>query len=236
MTLTFRPVDKSTLPDFEAFFTSPGAPKYCWCMVWRRSAAEAKHHDPASRKRQMWTRVGDGVPVGLLAYDAGKPIAWVSIAPRGTYRNLGGPEAEPGEAIWSLVCFFVTRKRRGEGLTRALIAAAVEHARENGATVVEAYPIPPDAPSYRFMGFVPVFEAAGFTEVGRAGMRRHVMRYRLASPASPEDGRRPRSAPRAQPDSARVDRRRSRARTAARRRRSGAAARRRRRGSLVDLG
>lgn len=33
----------------------------------------------------------------------------------------------------------------------------------------------PDSPSYRFMGFVPVFEKAGFREVGRAGTRRHVM-------------------------------------------------------------
>ena len=49
-------------------------------------------------------------------------------------------------------------------------------ARAKGATVVEAYPVAPDSPSYRFMGFVPVFEAAGFREVGRAGIRGHVMR------------------------------------------------------------
>jgi hypothetical protein len=44
---------------------------------------------------------------------------------------------------------------------------------------VEAYPVDEAAPSYRFMGFVPVFAAAGFTEVGRAGTRRHVMRLNL---------------------------------------------------------
>ena len=32
-----RPVTKATRADFEAFFSSPGAPKYCWCMVWRRT-------------------------------------------------------------------------------------------------------------------------------------------------------------------------------------------------------
>jgi hypothetical protein len=46
--------------------------------------------------------------------------------------------------------------------------------------MVEAYPVAPDAPSYRFMGFVPVFEEAGFAEVGRAGTRRHVMRLSLS--------------------------------------------------------
>jgi len=181
--LTFRPVDASTLSDFEAFFGTPGAPKFCWCMVWRRTSAEAKANDTANRKRQMLARIGDGVPVGLLAYDGGDPVAWVSIAPRDTYRNLGGPPAAPGEIVWSLVCFFVTGKRRGQGLTRALIAAAVDHARANGATVVEAYPVDPDAPSYRFMGFVPVFAEAGFTGHGMAGKRRHVMRYSLAPAA-----------------------------------------------------
>ena len=34
-------------------------------------------------------------------------------------------------------------------------------------------------PSYRFCGFVPVFAAHGFSEAGRAGLRRHVMRRLL---------------------------------------------------------
>jgi hypothetical protein len=60
-----------------------------------------------------------------------------------------------------------------------LLDAAVEHARERGAAVVEAYPVDPDSPSYRFMGFVETFDDAGFREVGRAGKRRHVMRLEL---------------------------------------------------------
>jgi GNAT superfamily N-acetyltransferase len=177
--LTFRPVDKATWGDFVSFFESPGAPKYCWCMAWRRTPEEDKHQDGADRKRQMKGRVDRGVPVGLLGYDAGKPVAWVSIAPRETYRKLGGPEAQPDETIWSLACFFVPRALRGQGLTRRLIAAAVKHAHDNGATIVEAYPVNAASPSYRFMGFVPVFAAAGFAEIGRAGSRRHVMRLIL---------------------------------------------------------
>nr|PZN92019.1 MAG: acetyltransferase [bacterium] len=44
---------------------------------------------------------------------------------------------------------------------------------------MEFHPVDPDSPSYRFMGFVRFFEAAGFREVGRAGSRRHVMRLDL---------------------------------------------------------
>jgi len=177
--LTFRAVTPATRADFERLFGSPGAPHYCWCMVWRRTPEEAKHHDAPDRKRQMMRRIAAEMPVGLLAYTDGEPSGWVSIAPRETYRNLGGPPAKAGEAIWSLVCFFVPRRLRGQGTVHRLIAAAVAHARASGATVVEAYPVDAAAPSYRFMGFVSVFNDAGFVEVGLAGTRRHVMRLKL---------------------------------------------------------
>jgi GNAT superfamily N-acetyltransferase len=176
-------VTTATLADFERLFSAPGAPKYCWCMVWRRTAEEAKHHDGPSRKRQMMKRITAGIPVGLIACRGDEPVAWVSIAPRDTYRNLGGPPAAAGEVIWSIVCFFVPRRLRGEGIVHRLIAAAVDHARCQGATVVEAYPVEEAAPSYRFMGFVSTFAAAGFRQVGPAGTRRHVMR--LAVTAAP---------------------------------------------------
>jgi GNAT superfamily N-acetyltransferase len=177
--LEFRPVTSANVDAFERFFSAPGAPKHCWCMVWRRTAAEAKLQAPADRKRMVLERIADGTPVGLLAYREDEVVGWVSIAPRETHRALGGPSAEPGEVVWSLVCFFVPRRLRGEGLVRKLLAGAVEHARQNGATTVEAYPVDPDSPSFRFMGFVPVFAEAGFRELGMTGTRRHVMRLEL---------------------------------------------------------
>jgi len=177
--LSFKPVDRSTWGDFESLFNGPGGPKFCWCMVWRATPEEGRGTSGVVRHEQMLERIERGVPVGLLAYDGATPVAWVSIAPRETYRRLGGPAAEPGETIWSLACMFTPRKRRGQGMAHRLIAAAAEHARREGATVLEAYPVADDAPSYRFMGFVSAFERAGFTEIGMAGTRRHVMRLAL---------------------------------------------------------
>ena len=86
---------------------------------------------------------------------------------------------DASESVWSIACFYLPRRLRGQGLTRHLIYAALEHAGKKGATVVEAYPVDPDSPSYKFMGLVPSFEALGFKEVGMAGTRRHVMRLVL---------------------------------------------------------
>jgi GNAT superfamily N-acetyltransferase len=76
-----------------------------------------------------------------------------------------------------LACFFVKREYRGHGISKKLLLAAVDHAARNGATIVAAYPVDPDSPSYRFMGFVETFSEAGFKKVGQAGQRRHVMRF-----------------------------------------------------------
>jgi GNAT superfamily N-acetyltransferase len=172
-------VDQQTRPDLERLFEARGGPKNCWCMVWRATPAEAKQTDNPSRKAALKRRVEADTPIGLVGYLDGEPVAWCSIAPRETYRRLGGLEDEREENVWAVVCFYVVNRLRGLGLSATLIEAAVEHAKQHGATVVEAYPVDPDSPSYRFMGFVASFKAAGFTEVGRAGKRRHVMRRRV---------------------------------------------------------
>ena len=177
--LTFKPVTKASWPDFAALFEAPGGPHYCWCMTWRATPAEIRDTGKASRKPLIKSRVDSGTTIGLVGYLKGEPVAWVSIAPRDTYRDLGGPAVEDGEVIWSLACMYMRRQLRGEGRGRELIEAAASYARKRGATVLEAYPVDPDSPSYRFMGFVPAFEKLGFTPLGKAGSRRHITRLAL---------------------------------------------------------
>ena len=149
-------------------------------MAWRATPDEVKAAPRGSdRKPLMKSRVMDGTTVGLVGYLDGEPVAWVSIAPRDTYRDFGGPEAHKGEKIWSLACMYVHRKLRGQGLGMQLIEAAQAYARKRGGNVLEAYPVDPKSPSYRFMGFVPAFKRLGFEEIGKAGSRRHVMRLAL---------------------------------------------------------
>lgn len=168
--LVFREVTRETWPDFESLFESRGGPKHCWCMAWR----PGRFQDGQSRKAAMQQLVHDGVPIGILAYLEGKPIAWCSVAPRPTHRRLVSA-SEHNDNVWSITCFFVSSRLRGTSVARHLLAAAVQHARAQGAQLVESYPVDPDSPSYRFMGFVSMFANAGFAEVGREGTRRHVM-------------------------------------------------------------
>ncbi|HVY51093.1 MAG TPA: GNAT family N-acetyltransferase [Devosia sp.] len=176
--LAFHPVTKARWSDFEALFESRGAPSYCWCMSWRATPEDSKLGSGRERKPMMKARVEAGTTVGLLGYLEGRPVAWVSVAPRETYRELGGPPAGE-ETVWSLVCMYIDRALRGQGYGLELIEAARDYARRRGGTVLEAYPVDPESPSYRFMGFVPAFQRLGFETVGRAGSRRHLMRLTL---------------------------------------------------------
>lgn len=176
---TFRAVTADNWADMAALFDGRGGPKTCWCMVWRKDAlgggAPAKAVD---RKTSMAELVQTGQPVGVLGYDGGTPVAWCSIAPRPLFdRGLSPTLTEVG--LWSLTCFFIRSDHRGQAGFAALLAAAEHHAKHAGAVAIEAYPVDPDSPSYRFSGFLPSFTKAGYSPVARTGLRRHIVRKTL---------------------------------------------------------
>ena len=183
--IEFKGVDGCRWADLEALFEARGGPHNCWCMVWRDKPGSIKATNGSERKsalkEALHSRVSDGGPVGILGYCNGVPIAWCSIAPRSSYRPLGGVGDHAGDdVVWSVACFFISRKFRGKHIADRLLQAAIDYARDHGARTVEAYPVDPDSPSYRFMGFVELFERAGFRKVGSVGARRHVVRLELA--------------------------------------------------------
>ncbi len=173
----FCPVTAERWHHLEQLFECKGGPHHCWCMVWRNNENKKSMPGKTGKKASMKRRVDEGVTVGLLAYQNEIPIAWCSIASRNTYRPLGGDETISD--VWSLVCFFIKREFRQTGLMSQLLHAAIQYADKSGAKYVEAYPVDPDSPSYRFMGFKPVFENAGFKFVKMAGKRRNVMLLNL---------------------------------------------------------
>ncbi|MGQ0658036.1 MAG: hypothetical protein ACT4NU_08080 [Chromatiales bacterium] len=83
--------------------------------------------------------------------------------------------------MWSVVCFFVDRHFRRQGVTLGLLRSAVQYARSRGAKVVEGYPVEPGSRLYTYMGSPSTFRKAGFQDVTPRGQTRQVMRYFVAS-------------------------------------------------------
>jgi GNAT superfamily N-acetyltransferase len=172
-----KPVDETNWDDFEKLFELKGSPHYCWCMVWRMTKEEQKRSNTVNRKKFIKKRVRSKTPIGLLAYIDDEPVAWCSVAPRETHLRLGGDESL--DKVWSITCFFVRKEYREQGLIDQLITHAQKYAGKNGAKYIEAYPVAPGSPSYRFMGFTKTFKKADFEFVKKAGTRRNVMTYKL---------------------------------------------------------
>jgi GNAT superfamily N-acetyltransferase len=183
MPLEIRPVTPGRWDDLLELFGPRGAVAGCWCMWWRLSAKEWEHKAYEGNRRSMKKLVDGGERPGLLAYRDGKPVGWVSVAPREQFpriersRILGPVDDAP---VWSVVCFFIHRTERGSGVGSALLAAAVDAAAKRGATIVEGYPVDPrggkTSNGSAFTGVERMFREAGFEEVERRSAGRPIMR------------------------------------------------------------
>ena len=194
-TLQIEPVTADRLADIAALFGQGGDPKWCWCAFWRVrnvdfQTATAKRNRRVLEGAVAATAAQERAP-GLVAYEAGEPIGWVSVGPRADYERLAYSKVlapVDDEPVWSVVCFVVSRRARGRGVASELLVAAVEYARSHGARWLEAYPAETDggripaATAYR--GTLTMFERAGFKVVARrranrTSAERPIVRKRL---------------------------------------------------------
>lgn len=182
--LEFHPLTRDHWSDFVRLFGERGACGGCWCMWWRLKRSEFERQKGETNKQAMKAIVEAREVPGLLAYVAGKPVAWCSVAPREQYSVLGRSRIlKPIDEtpVWSVVCFFVEKSHRNKGLTLQLLRAAVEYVKQQGGRVVEGYPVEPKKkrmPSaFAWTGFASTFEKAGFIECLRRSETRPIMRF-----------------------------------------------------------
>jgi GNAT superfamily N-acetyltransferase len=178
--LYFQPVSQERLADLARFSEQHGKFRYCSCMRWRMTSTEFQRSTKEEHVGALVSLVRHDVPIGILAYANGEPIGWCSIAPRETYAALERYRALPrldAAPVWSVVCFFVDRRVRQQGVTLGLLKAAVAYAQSQGAKIVEGYPVEPGSGLYTYMGSPATFRRAGFRDVTPAGQSRQVMRY-----------------------------------------------------------
>lgn len=176
--ITTTPATPAQWDDVQAALSGGGDGRSCQCVwpVLRNKDWQATTLD--EREGILNAEIATGPPPGIVAYVDGEAAGWIRIGPRTKQarlaytRTIVATTSEPfdDETVWAVTCFSVRREHRGKGLNKALLAAAVDYARESGARLIEGYPIDTStgktSSNELFHGALSTFVAAGFTPTG----------------------------------------------------------------------
>ncbi len=194
MSFEIRPLTPELWPTAEALFAVGGDSRWCFCSFWRFPEHGVRHEGELNRRlmRDLNEQRQASLPLGLLAFEDGHPVGWVSLGPRDDFPRLERSRLlsrVDERRVWSIVCFVVAKSERRRGIARVLLEGAISFAREQGASVLEAYPVDPDGErvsgSYAYLGVRRLYEEAGFgvvaTRQAQGSTRpRRIMRLELA--------------------------------------------------------
>ena len=171
---TIKTLSQSTWPDFAALVERHnGVWGGCWCLEFHPEGKERGAH----RRAQKENRVRQGTAHAALVYDGGNCIGWC---------QFGAPEELPrikhlrvySEGSfevprWRITCFFVDKAYRGQGVSSAALAGALEEIARLGGGTVESYPEDVTgrnvSASFLYNSRLSMFERQGFERVRRLG-------------------------------------------------------------------
>jgi predicted GNAT family acetyltransferase len=182
--LTVCPLSAETWPAFEDLFGRAGASSGCWCR-YPRIGPEYRKRPRSENKQAMNDLAVSGRPPGLVAFSGAACVGWCQVAPRPEFSWLARrgvlPAPDDGPA-WAISCFYTRRSHRGQGVSDALIVAAIETATAAQATTLQACPVDTSAAGHTrnlFPGVASAFARHGFEVVARFRPDRPVMRRAL---------------------------------------------------------
>jgi GNAT superfamily N-acetyltransferase len=202
-----QPLTTRTFDALAALFLEGGDPRSCWCMFWRLSGKDFAAAKVPQLRTGLEELAAGPRPPGLVALRGDRAVGWCSLGPREDFQRLERSRVIPrvdDKRVWSIVCFAVSKTARGEGVAAALLEAAVDWARDQGAKILEAYPVEIETGATMnadsaYTGTVAMFERTGFTVVSSTGSkaagRPRVVVRRALSTKSPDVAKRAQPGP-----------------------------------------
>ena len=183
--VTFEPLSKNNWEKFVTLFGERGACGNCWCQTDRLPKAEFEAGKKnGGNKAQMKALVWNDRPTGIMAMYEGDAIAWCALAPRDDYKRFEKSKVHKridNLPVWSVSCFFISKKFRMKGLSSLILKAVIEHAKYTGIEVLEAYPLKPSSSklpdAFAWIGLFSIFEKAGFRVVDHTSKNRPTVRF-----------------------------------------------------------
>ncbi len=176
------PLEPERFSDLETVFGERGVARRCFCMHWRRP--DGGFEDDRDNRDRFADIAATGPPPGLIGYVNDEPKGWVQVGPRSDFPTLDRSRLlKPVDELdpWTINCFVVRAGERRQGIGKGLLDAAIRYAVDQGAEVIEAYPVDgarSTAVDY-FTGTLGMFAEHGFVEVLRRNDTRPIVRLTL---------------------------------------------------------
>ena len=178
--LEIRPLSAARVDDVKTV-TQGSWGASCWDLFPRYTAAQKRDLGISggppgtgqARRRAVLAKLARRRKnsAGLVAYQEGEPVGFISLGPRVDFSVIERSRATPpvdDVPAWVIPCITVRRGHRGRGVAVAMIRAAVQYAGERGAPAVEAYPRATRKrvnDDFAFFGTEPMFRKAGFQQI-----------------------------------------------------------------------
>ena len=149
MALQIRPLSPRLRDAFFDFFDHTAFadnPRWqgCYCAFPHHDHGAGTWQGPLAPQNRALadTLVCAGRMQGHMAFDGDQVAGWCQAAPRAGFLALKD-EPDPDDTAHqtgSIVCFVVAKPYRGQGVAKALLAAACDGFRAQGLAFAEAYP------------------------------------------------------------------------------------------------
>lgn len=178
-TMTSRPLIPERFPDMVEVFGERGVARNCFCMYWR--TPKGGFEDNRDNRDRFADVARDERPPGLIGYVEDSPVGWVQVGPRDEFPAIDRSRLlRPVDDVetWSINCFVVRAGHRKRGVGAGLLAGAIQFATDQGAAVIEAYPVDGQRSSSvdYFTGTLSMFDEHGFVELIRRNDSRPIVR------------------------------------------------------------
>jgi hypothetical protein len=148
MTIEIRKLSEQNIADYEAL-TTLDKEKPCYCSWWHIKPIPMDQYDlekktnPSKFRDCVLSKMRVGFHVGVIAYEAGEPIAWVSVGLINEFHWAFSRSVKLGEAAAKtagIMCFNTHPKHRGKGKTVPILNELAKYGQNQGWQGIESYP------------------------------------------------------------------------------------------------
>lgn len=189
--LVTRAVGPDDVPDLASLFESSRNTRRCFCTALCSTRTSFAWGWLTGGNQERFEAIGrrESAPMGVLAFEADQPVGWVACGPRSRYARAEAGRSQmlrhtdrvEDDSVWLVACYFIDAAHRSQGVAHALLSAAIQLAREEGAIAVEGWPLSTghhvSADSH--LGREELYDSFGFTCVARPTPERSIMRLEL---------------------------------------------------------